>query len=57
MGKLQTKLGLAAILKKFSFELVDKTWLNKEISFDPRLIVIAPRDNVMIKVTKRNLKQ
>jgi cytochrome P450 family 6 len=54
MGKLQTKLGLAKILSKFSFELVDKNWAKREVTFDPRLIVIAPRENVMIKIKKRD---
>lgn len=54
MGKLQTKLGLAMILSKFSFELADQNWLTREVTFDPRLIVIAPRENVMIKIKKRN---
>lgn len=53
MGKLQTKLGMAIILSKFSFEFVDQIWQKREVTFDPRLIVIAPRENVMIKIRKR----
>lgn len=53
MGKLQAKLGLAAILSKFTFELVDKSLMHKEIEFDPKQFVLTPKEGVMIRATYR----
>ena len=54
MGKLQTKLGLATILSKFSFELVDKSLMHKEIEVDPQQFSIVPKDTIKLKARARN---
>ncbi|KAL7027300.1 hypothetical protein ACKWTF_005399 [Chironomus riparius] len=53
MGKLQTKLGLAMILSKFSFELADKSLMDNEIKFEKRQFVLGPEENIMLKVRAR----
>ncbi|CAG9801981.1 unnamed protein product [Chironomus riparius] len=53
MGKLQTKLGLAMMLSKFSFELVDKSLLTKEFEVHPNQFILTPKDNIMMKVKVR----
>lgn len=55
MGKLQTKLGLATILAKFSFELVDKSLMTKEVEFDVGQFILTPKNAVMIKVIPRTI--
>ncbi|XP_070492972.1 uncharacterized protein [Chironomus tepperi] len=54
MGKLQTKLGLAMILSKFSFELVDKKFMREELEFDKKSVILAPKENIMLKAIPRN---
>lgn len=53
MGKLQTKIGLVALLTKFRFELVDQSLLHKEIEFDTTQIILTPKDNVMLRASSR----
>ncbi|CAG9801671.1 unnamed protein product [Chironomus riparius] len=53
MGKLQTKLGLVAILSKFTFELDDKKFLHTELEYDPRQFVLTPKHEVMYKISSR----
>jgi len=53
MGKLQTKLGLVAVLSKFTFELVDKKLLQTELEFDPRQFVLTPKHEIMYKISPR----
>ncbi|CAG9801978.1 unnamed protein product [Chironomus riparius] len=53
MGKLQTKLALAVILSKFSFELVDKSLMDKEFEADPAQFITTPKEPIMLKVEAR----
>lgn len=53
MGKLQVKIGLATILSKFSFELVDKKLIENEIEFDPKQFILTSKSPALIKVSKR----
>ena len=53
MGKLQTKLGLAMILSKFSFELVDKSLMHSEFEVDPTQLITTPKEPIMLKVEAR----
>ncbi|XP_037051281.1 probable cytochrome P450 6a14 [Bradysia coprophila] len=54
MGKLQTKIGLAAILQKYKFEFVDQSLLHKEITeFYPAQIILTPKTNFMLRATTR----
>ena len=55
MGKLQTKLGLAMILSKYSFELADKRLMDHEIEFEKRQLILGPEENIMLKVRARDL--
>lgn len=55
MGKVQTKLGLATVLRKFSFEFADKSYMNEEIKFDPTQFLLAPKDGILFKITERKL--
>jgi hypothetical protein len=53
MGKLQTKLALAMILSKFSFELVDKSLMHKEFETDPTQLIMTPKEPIMLTVEAR----
>ena len=53
MGKLQTKLALAVILSKFSFELVDKSLMHNEFEVDPTQLITTPKEPIMLKVEAR----
>lgn len=53
MGKLQTKIGLAALLSKFKFELVDQSLMHKEMEFDETQFILTPKDNVMLRASLR----
>lgn len=49
MGKLQTKIGLAVLLSKFRFELVDRNEMHKELEFIPTLFLLAPKTETMLR--------
>lgn len=53
MGKLQAKVGLVAVLSKFSFELVDKNLMKKEIEFEVPQFVLTPNERILMKITPR----
>lgn len=53
MGKVETKLGLAAVLSKFTFELVDKNLMDKELEFDSKQFILIPKKEIMYKLTPR----
>ncbi|XP_070508276.1 probable cytochrome P450 6a14 [Chironomus tepperi] len=53
MGKLQTKLGLVAVLSKFKFELDDKKLLHTELEYDARQFVLTPKHEIMYKISSR----
>lgn len=52
MGKIQAKIGLMTMLRKFRFELDDKL-KTLEVSFDPMTISITPLDKMQLKILKR----
>jgi hypothetical protein len=53
MGKLQSKIGLVVLLQKFNFEYSDKSLERKEIEYHPTQIVLAPKEKILVNVTKR----
>lgn len=53
VGKLATQMGLALMLSKFNFELVDKSLVDKEIEFHPKQFVLTPAEEFMFKVSCR----
>ncbi len=53
MGKLQTKIGLVALLSKFKFEFVDQKEMKKEMEFDPDQFILTPKFNVMLTARVR----
>lgn len=52
LGKLQTKLGLITMLKKFKYGL-DKRHKNRDIEFDPRHFLLQPREDIFLTVSNR----
>lgn len=52
LGKLQTKLGLVIMLKKFRYELSEKL-VNKKLVFSPRILITSPLDAIDLRVIKR----
>lgn len=53
LAKLTTKMGLAVILSKFKFELVDKEMLDREIEFHPNQLILTPLKDHFFRVTAR----
>lgn len=53
MGKLTTKIGLAFILYKFKLELTDLSLKDKELTFHPKQGVLAPIEELKLKITPR----
>nr|WKE35368.1 cytochrome P450 CYP6FV21 [Bradysia odoriphaga] len=53
MGKLQTKIGLVALLSKFKYELVDTKLMHKEMEFDSSQIILTPKNNTMMRAIAR----
>lgn len=52
LGKLQTKLGLVTMLKKFRYELSD-TLVNKKLIFSPNGLTLSSVDGIDLKVVRR----
>lgn len=52
MGKLQAKVGAALMLQHYTFELETEA-LNKEIEFDPKAVLIAPKDIIKLRIKRR----
>lgn len=52
MGKMQTKVGLIAMLQKFRFELT-KERMNKKMEFSPKSFLLAPVDGIWVKAFAR----
>lgn len=52
MGKIQAKIGLITMLRKFRFELDDKL-KNHKVQFDPTTFLITPLDKMQLKIFKR----
>lgn len=53
MGKLTTKIGLAAILSKYKIELSDKEMAHSELKFHPNSFVLLPMKPFNLKLTRR----
>lgn len=53
LGKLQSKIGLVHMLRHYNFEYADKKLQQKEIEIHPRSFVLAPKETIYIKATKR----
>ncbi|XP_037040256.1 cytochrome P450 6A1-like [Bradysia coprophila] len=45
--------GLAAILRKFRYELVDRSMMHTEMKFDPDQFILAPKTSVVLRATAR----
>lgn len=41
------------ILSKFSFELVDKSLMYKELEIDPKQFIISPKEAIKLKAKAR----
>lgn len=52
MGKMQTKVGLIAMLQKFRFGLT-KERINKKLEFSPKSFLLAPVDGIWVKTYAR----
>lgn len=53
LGKLQTKVGICLLLRKFSFALGDKH-ANKKYIFDPKATVRTPLGGLNLRVKSRS---
>lgn len=53
MAKVVIKLGLALMLAKFNFELLDPVMMEKEIEFTPNLFLLTPPEDLKFKISKR----
>ncbi|CAG9809709.1 unnamed protein product [Chironomus riparius] len=54
LGKLQSKLGLAMILQKFSFELKDKSLQYGELTFHPNSLVLSSLQSLTLNASLRS---
>lgn len=52
MGKLQTKMGLIAMLRKFNFTITNDV-LKNDLKFNPHSFVMMPLENLELKATLR----
>lgn len=52
MGKLQTKMGLITMLRKFNFEITNEN-LKNDLKFNPHSFVMMPLESLELKVTMR----
>ncbi|KAG5681318.1 hypothetical protein PVAND_010767 [Polypedilum vanderplanki] len=53
MGKLQTKLGLAQIMQKFTVECLDKKLKENDVTFNPTSFIITPIEKFNLTVSLR----
>ncbi|XP_031625354.1 probable cytochrome P450 6d5 [Contarinia nasturtii] len=53
MGKMQTKVGLVLMLQKFRFDLLENKQKYKELDFDPKSILLAPKSGIYLRIFKR----
>ena len=52
---LEAKLGMAALLRKFSFSLSEESRLNNNpLELDPLSLLGAPKDGIWLHVKERN---
>lgn len=52
LGKLQAKLGLVIMLRKFSYKLNEND-SHSDMEFDPRHFLLQPRNNIYLHVSRR----
>lgn len=52
MGKMQTKVGLVLMLRKFRYELEDRLKNNK-IIFDPQVFLLSPLGGINLHIMNR----
>jgi len=52
LGKMQTKVGLIVMLKKFSYRLSDEH-INKDLKMSPLSVIMAPLGGINLKVESR----
>lgn len=52
MGKMATKLGIVSILQEHSVEL-DEAFVGKEVTFDPTSGIPAAKEDIKLKINKR----
>lgn len=54
MGKLQSKISLVHVLRRFNFEYANKSMQNEEIEYHPtQQLLLTPKETIMIRVTRR----
>lgn len=53
LGKMQSKIGVCLLLRKFAFDL-GKQHINKELELDPRCGVRAPINGIDLKIKSRS---
>lgn len=52
LARVQSKLGVVLLLRKFKFEL-GKQHINKELEIDPKIIAKTPLHGINLKVSSR----
>lgn len=52
MGRLQTKVGLMVMLQHYSYAL-ESGVANKEIEFDPKAFILAPKEIIKLRIKRR----
>ena len=52
LGKMQTKASLVIFLQKYFYELEDRL-KNREMEFDPNVILLSPVSGINLKIFKR----
>lgn len=55
--KYTIKVGLLAVLSKYSVELEDSTMATKELEFNPRQIGLISKKKINLKVVQMKLKK
>lgn len=53
LGKLEAKLGLVTMLRKFSYQLNENDSHTGDMQFDPRHFLLQPRNNIYLRVSRR----
>lgn len=53
LGKLQVKVGLLMMLQHFRYEVLNEVDRTREIEFEPRSFLLAPRGGIKLRVLRR----
>lgn len=53
LGKLQSKVAIVSLLRKFKFELADEHKNTSELTINPTSIVLAPINGINVNATTR----